>query len=81
MNKTPFHTDRDYEVTFQVPGMHDKPVITRAGFIGPTDDQKGLQFDLRPAAGTMSIMRAWISEATIVPRVKVRRYAPKDTGK
>lgn len=69
-----------YDITFQIPGLHKKPQIMRAQFLGTirrNKDWTDVSFSLRPKAGTTSLRADHISgigpainEKPMLPRKK-----------
>lgn len=51
-----------YRVVYQVPGVHRKPRVMIGVYLGPGGG--GLEFSLRPEAGTTAIQRAHIISAS-----------------
>jgi hypothetical protein len=78
-----FEHGKDYEITWQIPGVHRKPRMSRMGFVSA--DKSRLSFDGRgpgrntdlPYGGTGEIDRRWIINVTEVPRDLSKRYSVK----
>jgi hypothetical protein len=75
-----FKHGEDYEITWQIPGVHRIPRYSRMGFIGSNGTR--LSFDARgpdrsnkaPYGGTQEIDRRWIKEVKEVERDLRLRY-------
>ena len=79
-----FVQGQDYEIRYQIDGVHRKPRICRMGFLGD-DAYGGLQFDARGPdrstrgqyAGTQMLKPAWILAARLVERDLAKRYTER----
>jgi hypothetical protein len=78
-----FQHGKDYEITWQIPGVHRIPRMSRVGFIGASGSR--LSFDARgpdrsnkaPYGGTTELDRRWIKEVKEVTRDLTKRYPVK----